>query len=115
SIGNQLQRRDFFLLILVSGELLFFARSFLLYVTVPVASITHQFRMRDLDDAADKLIQKLAIVRDHDNRAWISSQIFLEPLKRFEIEMIRRFVEQKEVGFHYEQAREMRAHDPAAA
>jgi hypothetical protein len=30
SIGKQLQRRDFFLLIFVSGELLFFARCFLL-------------------------------------------------------------------------------------
>ena len=68
SIGKQLQRRDFFLLIFVSGELLFFARCFLLDVTVPVAAITHQFRVRDLDDAADKLIQKFAIVRDHQLR-----------------------------------------------
>jgi hypothetical protein len=29
SIGKQLQRRDFFLLLLVSGELLFFASGFL--------------------------------------------------------------------------------------
>jgi len=57
SIGKQLQRRDFFLLIFVSGELLFFARCFLLDVTVPVAPVTHQFRVRDLDDADDKLIQ----------------------------------------------------------
>src|SRR5882724_771232 len=28
--------------------------------------------------------------------------------------MIRRFVEQKEIGLHHEQAREMSAHDPAA-
>src|SRR5438874_979561 len=114
SIGKQLQRRDFFLLIFISGKLLFFARCFLLDITVPVAPVTHQFRVRDLDDAADKLIQKFAVVRDHDNRARITSQIFLEPLKRFEIEMIRRFVEQKEVGFHHEQAREMSAHNPAA-
>src|SRR2546430_4151873 len=52
SVGKQLQRRDFFLLIFVRGELLFFARCFLLDITVPVAPITHQFRVRDLDDAA---------------------------------------------------------------
>src|SRR5436309_8005922 len=115
SIGKQLERCDFLLLILVRGEMLFFARSFLLDKTIPVAPITDEFRVRDLDDAADELIQKFAIVRDHDNRAGISSQIFLEPLKRFEIEMIRRFVEQKEVGLHYEQAREMSAHDTAAS
>src|SRR2546430_17073874 len=83
SVGKQLERRDFFLLIFVSGELLFFARCFLLDITVPVAPITHQLRVRDLDDTADQLVQKFAIVRDHDNRAWITSQIFLEPLKRF--------------------------------
>src|SRR5207248_7578551 len=71
SIGKQLERRDLFLLILVSGELLFFARGFLLDITVPVAPITNEFRVRNLDDASDKLIQKLAIVRDHDNRARI--------------------------------------------
>jgi hypothetical protein len=113
SIGKQLQRRDFFLLIFVSGELLFFACRFLLDITVPVAPITHEFRVRDLYDTADKLIQEFAIVRDHDNRARITSQIFLEPLQRFEIEMIRWFVEQKKIGLHQEQSREMRAHDPA--
>src|SRR4029079_10002894 len=114
SIGKQLQRRDFFLLIFVRGELLFFARRFLLNITVPIAPITHQFRVRDLDDAADKLIQKFAIVRDHDNRARITSKVFLKPLKRFEIEMVRWFVEQKKIGLHNQQAREMSAHDPAA-
>src|SRR5204862_6701142 len=58
--------------------------------------------------------QTFAIVRDQENRTWISSQIFLEPLERFEIEMIRRFVEQKQIGFHHKQPREMSAHDPAA-
>src|SRR3984893_2865523 len=53
AIGEQLQRRDFFLLIFVSRELLLFARGFLVDVTVPVTAITNEFRMRDLDDAAD--------------------------------------------------------------
>src|SRR5438477_12950894 len=43
SIGKQLERRDFFLLILISGELLLFARRFLLDITVPVAPITYEF------------------------------------------------------------------------
>src|ERR1700682_5365575 len=53
AVGEQLQRRDFFLLIFVSRELLLFARGFLFKVTVPVAAITNEFRVRDLDDAAD--------------------------------------------------------------
>ena len=92
-IGKQLERRDFFLLIFVSRKVLLFARGFLLDVLVPVTAITDEFRVGDLDDASDKLIQKFAIVRDHHNRARISSQIFLKPLERFEIEMVRRFVE----------------------
>src|ERR1700730_2354469 len=70
--------------------------------------------MRDLDDAADKLIQEFAIVRDHDDRAGIVLQIFLEPLERFEIEMVGRLVEEKEFGLHYQQPRKMRRLHPAA-
>src|SRR6266513_1064667 len=42
AIGEELKRRDFFLLILVSRELLFFARRFLFDVAVPVAAITDE-------------------------------------------------------------------------
>ena len=77
------------------------SRAALLFdVTVPVAAITNEFRVRDLHDAADKLIQKFAIVRDHDNRARIGPQIFLKPLQRFEIEMVGWFVEQQEIRLH---------------
>src|SRR5207248_1780445 len=81
----------------------------------PIAAVANELRMGNLDDAPDQLIQKLAIVRDHDNRARIILKIFLEPLERFEIEMVRRFVEKKKIRFHHQQPREMRAHDPAAA
>ena len=98
SIGKQLQGRDLSLLIFVGGELLHFARCFLLDVTVPIAPIPNESAMRDLDDRTDELIQKFAIVRDHQDRARIISQIFLEPYERFEIEMIGRLVEQKKSG-----------------
>ena len=79
AVGELLERRDFFLLILVGRELLFFARGFLLDVAVPVAAVTEQLRLRDLDDAADERVQKFAVVRNHQDRARIISQIFLEP------------------------------------
>ena len=60
--------------------------------------------MRDLHDRADELIQKFAIVRDHQDRARIISQIFLEPDERFEIEMIGRLIEQQQIRFLHEQA-----------
>ena len=79
AIGKKLERRDLLLLVLVGGELLLFARRFLLDVAVPVPAITEQLGMRDLDDAADERVQKFAIVRDHEDRAGIILQIILEP------------------------------------
>jgi len=78
--------------------LLFFAGGFLFDVVVPVTAIPNKFRVRDLDDAPDKLIQEFAIVRDHDDCAGIILQIFLEPLERFKVEMVGRFVEQEDIG-----------------
>ena len=101
AIGEELKRGDFFLLIFVSGELLLLACSFLFDVAVPIAAIANELRMRDLNNASDQSIQKFAIVRDHDDRPGIGSQVLLEPLQRFKIEMVGRLVEQEEVGFHH--------------
>ena len=69
----------------------------------------------DLEDVVDERIEKLAVVRNHQDRAGIILEIILEPAERFEIEMVRRLVEHEQVGLHHEQPREVRAHDPAAA
>src|SRR3954470_8532953 len=71
--------------------------------------------MRDLDNRADELVQELAIVRDHEDRAVVALQIFLKPNERLEIEMVSWLIEQQEIRLHYEQSREMGAHHPAAA
>ncbi len=63
----------------------------------------------------DDFIHELAVVGDEEEGAGIIFQVILEPEKREEIEMVRRLVEQEEVGFHDEQARQPGAHDPAAA
>ncbi len=94
-IGEKLQRRDLLLLVLIRGKLLLFPRHPLLDVAIPIPPITVQPSMRDLDDGTDELIQKFAVVRDHENRAGIIRQVFLEPNQRFEIEMVCRFVEQQ--------------------
>ena len=65
AVGELLEGGDFFLLILVGRELLFLARGFLFDVAVPVAAVTEQLRLRDLDDAADERVQKFAVVRNH--------------------------------------------------
>ncbi len=52
---------------------------------------------------------------DHQDRARIGTEIILEPVERLEIEVVRRLIQQQEVGLHDQQARQMGAHDPAAA
>ena len=84
-------------------------------VIIIVAAVPEQFAEPDFHDAADELVQEFAIVRNHQDRAGIIPQIILKPKQCFEIEMVRRLVEHQQVGLLHEQARQMRAHHPAAA
>ena len=84
-------------------------------VLVVVAAIADELALADFHDAADELVEKFAVVRDDENRAGIILQITLKPEQRFEVEMVRRLVEQQQVRLLREQTREVRAHDPAAA
>ena len=51
---------------------------------------------------------------DHHQRAGIILEVILEPQGRFEIEMVRRFVEEQHVGFGEQQGAERDAHLPTA-
>ena len=94
---NSMQLRDFALLVFVGGEQLLLAGLALDEVFVVVAAIADELALADFHDAADELVQKLAVVRDDQDRAGITLQIFLEPEQRLEVEMVRRFVEQQQV------------------
>ena len=61
------------------------------------------------------MVQEFTVMGDHEDRAGIIEEVILEPDERFEIEMVRRFVEQEQVGLLHQQTRKMRAHHPAAA
>ena len=109
------QPPDFAFLIFVGGEQLLFVRFALDEVIVVIAAIADELALADFDDAADELVEKFAVVRDDEDRAGIGFQIILEPEQRFEVEMVGRLVEQQQVGLLRQQARQMGAHDPAAA
>jgi len=94
---------------------LFFGGFALVEVIVVVAAVTDEFALANFDDAADELVEELAVVRDNENRAGIGLEIFLEPKEGFEVEVVGWFVEQEEIGLLRQQASEMGAHDPAAA
>ena len=109
------QAADFALLVFVGGQLLLLVGLALFEILVVVAAVADQPALADLDDAADKLVQELAVVRDDENRAGVALQILLEPEQRLEVEMVGRLVEQQQVRLLRQQPGQVRPHHPAAA
>ena len=115
AVGKLLEGGDFFPLIFVSSEVLLFAGRFFDDVLVVVTAIAVEFGLRNFDNGADQLIEKFAVVGDHENGARVISQIFLKPDEGFEVQMVGGFVEEEKIGFLNEEAGEVGAHDPAPA
>ena len=86
----------------------------LLLVEFVIARIGGQRAAVDLDDLGDDAVHELAVVRGHQQRAVVALEELLEPDQAFEIEMVRRLVEQHDVGAHEQDAGERHAHLPAA-
>ena len=59
----------------------------------------------ELDDPRGERRQEGAIVRDEEERAWITAQVFLEPADRVDVEMVGRLVEQQQVAARTTSAR----------
>ena len=115
AVGKLLEGGDFFPLIFVGGKVLLFAGGLFDNVLVVVTTVAVEFGLRNFDNGADQLIEKFAVVGDHENGAGVVSQIFLKPDEGFEVQMVGGFVEEKKIGFLDEEASEMGAHNPAPA
>ena len=80
---------------------LFLAAQTLLFLFQPrrvVAFPRNALAAIELENPAGDVVEKIAIVRDGDDRARITLQVMLEPGDRLGIEMVGRLVEQKNVG-----------------
>ena len=115
AVGEFLEAGDVALLVFVGGEELLLGSFALDEVVVVGAAVAGELGLADFDDAVHELVQELAIVRDHEDRAGVIFQIILKPEEGLEVEVVGRFVEDEEVGFLGEEAGEVGAHDPAAA
>ena len=73
AVGKLLEGGDFFSLIFVSGKVLLFAGGLFDNVLVVVTAVAVEFGLRNFDNGADQLIEKFAVVGDHENRPWIIS------------------------------------------
>ena len=79
-----------------------------------VARVERQPRALDAGDVRHATIEKVAIVRDDQQRAAEAAEPALEPDDRVEVEVVGRLVEQQQVGPARQRASEVEAHAPAA-
>lgn len=97
ALDERLEFRDFFLgaavlvLALLLGELARLVPKFV------VARIQVHAAVVDVANVRADRVQKVSVVRNDDDRVFEAFQVILEPADAFEVEVVRRFVEQKDV------------------
>ena len=115
TICKGLQRSDFLLLIFICSQLLICARLLLNEIRLVIAAIAVESAATEFDGGINELIQKFAVVGNHENSTAIQAQMFLKPAEGFQIEVVGWFVQQQQIRFLDEQPRQVSAHDPTAA
>ena len=63
----------------------------------------------DVGDVRAHRVQKVAVVRDHDQGAVVAHEEFPKPVNRVEVEVVRRFVEQQRLGMSEKRLRQQHA------
>src|SRR5690606_2160098 len=101
-------------LLLLERELLVdpFAPHFL--EVVVGARIQSQLAAIEVEDRIDDAIEQVAIMADDQHRVRIGGEITFEPQRAFEVEVVRRLVEEQQLGLEEENGRQSNAHTPAA-
>src|SRR3546814_19318337 len=77
------------------------------------AGIKRQLAALQMQDVIDDIVQEIALVADDQDRRAIAFEDILEPHHRFEIEVVRRLVEQQHIGLREEEGGERHAHPQA--
>ena len=91
-----------------------FADAPLPLVEIVVARVERDLARVDLGDAVDDPVHEVPVVRRHQERARQRLEEGLEPDDRFDVEVVRRLVEEEDVGTAEQHARHGDAHLPAA-
>ncbi len=86
----------------------------LLLVEFVVARVRRQRAAIDLHHLGDDAVHELAVVRGHQQRAFIALEKFLQPDETLQVQMVARLVQQHGVGAHEEDAGQRHAHLPTA-
>ena len=97
AVDEHLDARDFLVLFALRLTEPLEHRVAQLDVLAVVADVVGQLPEMDVGDPRHDRVEEVAIVRDENHRVRVGAQVFLEPVARLEIEMVRRLVQQQEV------------------
>ena len=114
AVDEGFERLDAVALVLVRGHQLRAALFFLRDVLLVVAVVDVHALVPELDGLVDGDVEEVAVVRDQDVGVGIVVQIVLEPVARFEVEVVGGLVEQQQAGLLQQQFGQRDAHLPAA-
>src|SRR5205085_1353943 len=63
------------------------------------ASVERELAALEVQYPAHCLLEQIPVVADHDQRVRITGKVRLKPQGAFEVEIVRRFIQQQEVRF----------------
>ena len=114
AVDEDFELLDAVALVAVGGGQLLVALRLLREELVVVAGVEPEALVPDFGDLVDRDVEEVAVVRDQHERVRIVLQIFFQPVAGFEVEMVRRLVEQQQVGLLKKKLGEGEAHLPSA-
>ena len=85
------------------------ARRFLLEERGVISRVRVGTALVEFENARRRVIEEIAVVRDHEQRALARGEILLEPGDRLAVEVVCRLVEQQQIGGLHERRREREA------
>ena len=105
---------DVTLLARVHGLLLRQLLGTLFFKLAVIAGEDSNFLVFDMRDPGTNLIQKISIMRYNQQDALVAFQLAFQPKNGWEIEMIRRLIEQQNVRSTHQGTGQIQPHAPAA-
>src|SRR5579864_9755130 len=81
---------------------------------VVIAGVERELAVFEVKDELRRGVEQIAVVTDDQHGASITLQEVLQPHHAFEVEIVRRFVEQKKIGRGEEYGGKRHAHAPTA-
>jgi len=113
-VDKYLELVDALALAAIIGLELLPPRRLLRQILFIVTAIDPDFLVPDFDRPVDRYVEKVTVMRNQHESKWIIHQVLFQPVPRFEIEMVRRLVEQEKIRLLQQQFCERDSHLPAA-